>query len=161
MGIESCVGGDKIPTKRAVCDDHFGGERADERMNGLLDDCGETSAVSALSLLPEWNNCHEAISYRTTISYPRDPSKPCNMESRKFLPLPKILRRQRSDAGIGPVEDAMEVDPAVSLRASESTPDLGIRPTTSGLSTPDDQESNGMRTDFVPIVYLTTLSRII
>ena len=83
------------------------------------------------------------------------------MEPRKFIPLPKILRRRGSDAGIRPVEDPMEVDPAVTLRASESTPDLGIPPTTSGLSTPDDQESSGMRTDFVPIVYLTTLSHVI
>ena len=83
------------------------------------------------------------------------------MEHRKFLPLPKILRRRRSDAGIGPAEDQMEFDPAVILRASESTPDLGIPPTTSGLSTPDDQESNSMRIDFVPIVYLTILSHVI
>ena len=83
------------------------------------------------------------------------------MKPRKLLPLPKILRRQRSDAGIGPAEDPMEVDPAVTLRAFESTPDLGIPPTTSGFSTLDDQEFNGMRTDFVPIVYLTTLSHVI
>ena len=82
------------------------------------------------------------------------------MEPRKFLSLPKILRRQRSDAGIGPVEDPMEVDLTVGLRASESTPDLGIRPTISSLSTPDDQESNGMQTGFFRIAHLTALSRV-
>ena len=97
-------------------------------------------------------------SYRTTISHHRDLSKPCDMEPRKLLPLPKILRRRRSDIGIGPVEDQMEVDPAVILRASESTPDLGIPPTTSGLSTPDDQEFNGMRTGLAQISYLTIVS---
>lgn len=67
------------------------------------------------------------------------------MEPRKFISLPKILRRPRSKARVGPAGDPMEVDPAVSLHPTESTPDLGIDLATPGLSTPFNQESSGMQ----------------
>ena len=79
------------------------------------------------------------------------------MEPRKFLTLSKALRRPRSETGIGPIQDPMEVDPGVSLRPTESTPDLGIGPTASGLSAPNNQGTSGMQPNCLLIIYLTTL----
>ena len=71
------------------------------------------------------------------------------MERRKFMSLPKVHRRARSEARseVGPAEDPMALDPAA-LHPAQSTPDLGTGPSTlqtSGLRTPDDQGSNGMQ----------------
>ena len=68
------------------------------------------------------------------------------MEPRKLISLPKLLRRQRSEARTGPVEDSMEVDPAVSLRLAESAPELGMGPTTSAVPTSGARGSSGMQT---------------
>ena len=119
---------------------------SEETVRGLQRD----ERALALSLLPEWNNCHEAVRYRTAISHPRDPSKHRNMGPRKLISLPKIFRRPRSKARIDPGDGPTEVDPAVGLPPTESTPDLrtGPTPEAPSLSTPDDQEPNGMQTVF-------------
>ena len=71
---------------------------------------------------------------------------------RKFIPLKKDHRRARSEARneAGPIGDPMMADP-VTLRPTESTPDLGIGPSTmptSGLPVSGTQESNSTQTRF-------------
>ena len=83
------------------------------------------------------------------------------MERRKFLSLPKFLRRRRSEARIRPVEDPMEIGPTVSSHPTAgSAPNLGVGPTVSSPSTPGDQNPNGMQTKFLRIIYLTVLFRL-
>ena len=113
--------------------------------------------VPALNVGSEWNERHES-------NYPLSPHhlcSPSDMERRKFSPLPRKHRRAQSEArsNAGPIEDPMEVDPVV-LRPTESTPDLGIGPSTlptSGPSTSHDQESNSMQTTLFRMIHLTTL----
>ena len=108
------------------------------------------SLISALNVGPEWNERHEAFCYRATIFHRLTVSTDCNMDQRKFIPLPKVRFRERSKAEneAGSDEDAMDVVPTTSLRVAQSTPGLRIGPSTPGLSVPDDQESSGMQTDY-------------
>lgn len=66
------------------------------------------------------------------------------MGPRRFISLPKLLRRPRSKARIGPTEDPMEADPAVCLGPAEPTPELEIGPTTPAIPTPGNREPSGM-----------------
>ena len=82
------------------------------------------------------------------------------MERRKFIPLRKDYRpRSKARSEASDIEDPMQVDPAV-LRPTESTPDLGIGPSTlptSGPLTPHDSEPDGMRATLFRTTHLTTL----
>ena len=84
-----------------------------------------------------------------------------NMEKRKFISIPKIHRRVRSEVrnDVALTEEPMELDPAL-LRPSESTPDLGIGSSalpTPGLFASNDQGPTGMQTKPFRRVSLTAL----
>jgi len=115
--------------------------------------------VSALSVDPKWDECHEA-SYLLSHHHLHRPSD--KMES-NFLCIPIGRRRARSRARseIGSIEDPSEAGEVP--RPAESTPDLRIGTSTSAPSrplTPRDQDSKGMQTDFFRTIYLTTLIRV-
>ena len=81
---------------------------------------------------------------------------------RKFIPLKKDHRRARSEARneAGTIGDPMVVGPGT-LRPTESTPDLGVGPSTlptSGRPVSGDQESNSTRTRFFFLIHLTALA---
>ena len=102
--------------------------------------------LSALSVVPEWNESHEASYLLSHHLHPPNDE----MKLPKFLRPPKIHRRRRSKARseleIDPIEDQTEADLVVPRR-TESTPDLqtGVStlPTSSPLS-PRNQESDSM-----------------
>ena len=108
---------------------------------------GDGQIVSALSVGPEWNSCHEAsylLSRHHLLNRPSD-----KMES-AFLCLPIGRRRARSKARseVSPIEGQGEAGQAVPHPA-ESAPDLRIDTSTSpssGFLAPRNQESNGMQT---------------
>ena len=90
------------------------------------------------------------------------------MQRRKFIPLPKILRRTQSNASAeaGTAEDPIEVDgdpievDSDPPHPTDSTPDPGIGPSTlppSSLLAPSDQESNGMSLNPYQMIHLTAL----
>ena len=116
-----------------------------------------TRKIYALSIGPERSKRHEAnylLSYRH-LHRPSD-----KMESSKFLRIPKIHRRARSETRgeIGPIEGQSEADLAAP-RPTESTPDVRADISTSSTTRPlvsRDQESNGMQTVFFRTIYLTT-----
>jgi len=83
------------------------------------------------------------------------------MKWRKFLHLPKTLRRTQSEARseIGSVKDQSEANPSAPRR-SESTPDLQTGTSTLPMSGPSisrDQESSGMQTTLSRPIHLTPL----
>ena len=93
---------------------------------------------------------------------PRHLTSPRNM--RKLIPLQKNSRRARSEARneAGPIGGPITADP-VALRPTESTPDLGIGPSTmptSGLPVSGSQESNSTQTCFFWVIHLIALSCI-
>ena len=113
--------------------------------------------VSALSTGPERSERHEA-NYLLSYHHLRRPSD--KMEFSKFLRVPKIHRRVRSETRgeISPIEGQSEADLAAP-RPTESTPDLRTDISTSSTTRPSvsrDQESNGMQKAFFRIIYLTT-----
>ena len=92
---------------------------------------------------------------------PRHLSSLRNM--RKFIPMKKDNRRARSEARTeaGSIGDPMVVGSPGALRPTESTPDLGVGPSTlptSGPPVSGDQESNSAQTCFFLVIHLTALS---
>jgi len=137
-------------------------ERGLEAAKTILHNRRSAPVISALNVDREWNERHEAFSYRTTIFHRLTISTDCDMEQRKFISLPKIRLRERSKARTeaDSDEDAMDVDPTTGIRAAQSASDLPIGPSAPGLSTPDDQESSGMRIYYSSITYPLTPRRI-
>ena len=159
MAVAECRPPPKCPTSVPAYPD-VGSDQPCNCIGCLLVCRSDGPVVSALMSGSKWSECHEtnSLSYHHLLS-PRHLNRLCDMEKRKFLSLPKTSRRTQGKvrSEVGFVEEPMEVDP-VARRPTESTPDLGLGPSTlstSGLSTSGDQESGGMRINFHLIVHST------
>jgi hypothetical protein len=116
---------------------------------------------SALSVGSKWNERHESNCPLSPTIYalPHRPSDNMGLRDkfRNLLHLPPKDRRARSEVGseAGPIVDPSEVVLAAP-RLAESTPDLGIGPT-SVPSTSQNPESSGMRTTSFRAIRLVTI----